>query len=141
MVPLSTIPLQRQGTLSPDSTTHAASLARSVAVPNVMLATWNGARAGDCQLDDATLTLRSDGTGHWSAVVFTYSTHSGDYWRASWEILDTQGVKVAAVPALIGPRMDDGNGGPPPKYHWEADFNYDATQFNNFGSVTLWSAC
>ena len=98
-------------------------------------------KAGDCGSDNVSVVIRSDGSAHLASVSWTWSTHSGDYWWWGVDGLDAQQVKLWSVPFHKGPRMDDGNGGPPPRYHNDFDFTYDASKYNPTEYVRLWYKC
>ena len=87
--------------------------------------TWNQLQVGNCIQDNATLTMLSDGTAHFTSIVFTNQTHSGDHWWTSFDLRDADKVRLGTVPFHEGPRMDDGNGGPPPHYNFNFDFTFD----------------
>lgn len=101
------------------------------------VASWpNELRAGDCGQQPGTLTIGSDGSLHWEAVTYTYSTHSGDIWHTGLTLLDKDGVTLGSTGGWHdSPRMNDGNGGPPPKYRWTFDYRYDASTFSLITSV------
>jgi len=106
------------------------------------IASWpNELRAGDCGQKPGTLTIGSDGSLHWEAVTYTYSTHSGDIWHASFNLLDKDGVSLGSTAYHDSPRMNDGNGGPPPKYRWTADDTYNGANFAAIVSVTEGYKC
>lgn len=104
------------------------------------VAEWpNEFRVGDCAQKPGTLTIGSDGTLHWEAVTWTYETHSGDIWHASFELLDKDGVTLGRSGNHDSPRMNDGH--PPPKYRWTADDHYDPSTFAAIDTVREWAAC
>ncbi len=98
-------------------------------------------QSGDGVIEHGTLTLRADGTAHWSAIVFTYRQNASDVWQVSWDILDKDGVKLFSLPGLSGPRMYSGGNSGPTKYHWDVDFNYDAGSFDKIKHMTLHGSC
>ena len=89
------------------------------------VATWGRLFAGNCVMDNATLTMLSNGAAHFTSVVFTNLTHSGDHWWTSFQFRDANNVVLGSEGWHEGPRMDDGNGGPPPHYNFNFDFNFD----------------
>lgn len=90
-------------------------------------ATWGQLHVGDCEQDNGTIVLRSDGTGDWSATTLTFQTHSGDVWHSSFDFKTTAGTALFHAGTFDSPRMNDGN--PPPRYFWTAHFTYDAALF------------
>ncbi|RSM40532.1 hypothetical protein DMA12_26635 [Amycolatopsis balhimycina DSM 5908] len=95
---------------------------------DVKSATWGQLHVGDCQQDNGTIVIRSDGTGDWSATTLTYQTHSGDVWHSGFDFKTTAGTKLFSAGTFDSPRMDDGN--PPPHYFWSKHFTYDAALFS-----------
>ncbi|HEX3789685.1 MAG TPA: DUF6294 family protein [Pseudonocardiaceae bacterium] len=91
-------------------------------------AVWGELHVGDCQEDNGTITLNSDGTGSWTATTLTYQTHSGDVWHASFDFYTTAGTHLFAEGTFNSPRMNDGN--PPPQYNWGATFSFDAALYS-----------
>ncbi|WP_328615936.1 DUF6294 family protein [Amycolatopsis sp. NBC_00355] len=112
-----------------------AAPANTAAVLDVKSATWGQLHAGDCEQDNGTIVLRSDGTGDWSATTLTYQTHSGDVWHSSFDVKTTAGTKLFSAGTFDSPRMNDGN--PPPRYTWSAHFKYDAALF---GAVDIFKS-
>lgn len=101
----------------------------------------NNFEAGNGVIEHGVLTLRSDGTGHWSAVVFTYHTTSGDVWQVGWDILDKDGVKLFSPPVQSGPTMYSGDGPGLTRYHWDVDFKYDVGFFDRIKRMILHGSC
>ncbi|QKV72962.1 DUF6294 family protein [Amycolatopsis sp. Hca4] len=99
---------------------HAAAL-------EVKSATWGQLHVGDCEQDNGTIVLRSDGTGDWSATTLTFQTHTGDVWHSSFDFKTTAGTKLFSAGTFDSPVMNDGN--PPPRYFWSKHFTYDAALF------------
>ena len=95
--------------------------------PSVKSAVWPELHAGDCQQDNGTLVIRSDGTGDWSATTLTYHTHSGDVWHSNFDFYTTAGSRLFRSATLNSPRMNDGN--PPPHYFWTGHFTFDPGYF------------
>ncbi|MBV8930989.1 MAG: hypothetical protein JOZ47_17370 [Kutzneria sp.] len=91
-------------------------------------ATWDELHAGDCQQDNGTIVIRSDGTGDWSATTLTYQTHTGDIWHSSFDFYTTAGFHLFGAGTFDSPKMDDGN--PPPRYTWGAHFVFNPADFN-----------
>src|ERR1700728_4818405 len=52
--------------------------------------------AGNCQIKDMVVTLRSDGGGHFDSNIKTFHTHSGDYWHIRF-VFVTQDQKPDVV--------------------------------------------
>lgn len=100
---------------------------------------WGSLHAGDCQQDNGTVVIRSDGTGEFSADTLTYHTHSGDIWHTIVKFYTTAGFYLFSTPSLDSPRMDDGN--PPPRYHWTRSFVFNPSHFSNVGQVYQFSSC
>jgi Family of unknown function (DUF6294) len=98
-------------------------------------------QSGDGVIEHCTLTLRADGTAHWSAIVFTNRQNGDEVWQVNWDILDKDGVKLFSLPSQSGPRMYSGSNSGPPKYHWDVDFNYDAGSFDKIKHMTLHGSC
>ncbi|MCU1684563.1 MAG: hypothetical protein JWQ81_5302 [Amycolatopsis sp.] len=94
----------------------------------VRSATWGQLHSGDCQQDNGTIVLHSDGTGDWSADTLTRHTHSGDVWHTNLDFYTTAGFHLFSAGEFNSPRMNDGN--PPPRYHWAAHFVFDPAEFN-----------
>lgn len=103
--------------------------------------TWGRLFAGDCVMDNATLTMLSSGVAHFTSVVFTNHTHSGDHWWTSFQFRDSNNVVLGFEGNHEGPRMDDGNGGPPPHYNFNFDFNFDPAIFGPLGIVIQGYSC
>lgn len=91
-------------------------------------AVWGELHNGDCQEDNGTIVLNSDGTGTWSATTLTYQTHSGDVWHASFDFYTTAGTHLFSAGTFDSPRMNDGN--PPPKYPWSKSFTFDSSLYS-----------
>ncbi|MFE0019639.1 DUF6294 family protein [Amycolatopsis sp. NPDC059021] len=94
----------------------------------VKSAVWGELHVGDCQQNNGTMVIRSDGTGDWSATTFTYHTHSGDVWHSSFDFYTTAGYHLFGAGTFDSPRMSDGN--PPPKYNWGGHFTFNPADFN-----------
>jgi hypothetical protein len=90
-------------------------------------AVWPELHVGDCQQDNGTIVLSSDGTGTWSATTLTYQTHTGDVWHSSFDFYTTAGTHLFGVGTFDSPVMNDGN--PPPRYNWTATFTYDPSLY------------
>lgn len=103
--------------------------------------TWGRLFAGDCVMDNATLTMLSNGVAHFTSIVFTNHTHSGDHWWTSFGFRDVNNVVLGDEPWHEGPRMDDGNGGPPPHYNFNFDFNFDPGIFGGVAIVIQGYRC
>ncbi len=106
----------------------SAAPAHTAAVLEVKSATWGQLHVGDCEQDNGTIVIRSDGTGDWSATTLTFQTHSGDVWHSSFDFKTTAGTQLFHAGTFDSPRMNDGN--PPPRYPWSAHFTYDASLFS-----------
>jgi hypothetical protein len=98
-------------------------------------------RSGDCGSDTVSVVLDDNGVGHLKSISWTRSTHSGDYWWWSLSGYDKDGIRLWSIPWHKGPRMDDGEGGPPPRYNNDFDFQFPAGQFQNTETVRLGSKC
>lgn len=94
---------------------------------------------GDCGSDNVSVTIRSDGTAHLASVSWTWTTHSGDHWWWSVNGQDAQQVTLWRTSSHQGPRMDDGQ--PPPRYHNDYDFTFDAAQYDATQSIQLFYTC
>ncbi|MET8848951.1 DUF6294 family protein [Amycolatopsis sp. NPDC004625] len=105
-----------------------AAPAHSAAVLEVKSATWGQLHVGDCEQDNGTIVIRSDGTGDWSATTLTFQTHSGDVWHSSFDFKTTAGTQLFSAGTFDSPRMNDGN--PPPRYPWGKHFTFDASLFS-----------
>jgi Family of unknown function (DUF6294) len=101
----------------------------------------NHFQSGGAVVDQGVLTLRADGTAHWSAVVYTARQDATQTWQVSWDIFDKAGVKLLTLPALPGPGMYNGSSPAPVKYHWDVDFKYDAGCFEKINHMTLHGSC
>lgn len=112
--------------------TAAPAASAAPAVLEVKSATWGQLHVGDCQQDNGTIVIRSDGTGDWSATTLTYQTHSGDVWHSDFTFKTTAGTQLFHAGTFDSPRMNDGN--PPPRYPWSKHFTYDASLF---GAVNI----
>jgi hypothetical protein len=105
-------------------------------------ADWpNELRAGDCGQKPGTLYIGSDGSLYWEAVTYTYSTHSGDIWHAAFQLQDENRVTLASTGNHDSPRMNDGNGGPPPRYPWNANDTYDGSKYFSVVWAVEYYAC
>ncbi|WP_329046929.1 DUF6294 family protein [Amycolatopsis sp. NBC_01488] len=104
----------------------AAAPAADAAV-SVKSATYGQLHKGDCEQDNGTIVIRSDGTGDWSATTLTFQTHSGDVWHADFDFKTTAGTQLFHRGTFNSPVMNDGN--PPPRYFWTAHFTYDPSLF------------
>ena len=110
----------------------AGAPAAQAAPLEVKSATWAELHVGDCQQDNGTIVIRSDGTGDWGATTLTYHTHSGDVWHSGFDFKTTAGTSLFSAGTFDSPRMNDGN--PPPRYFWTKHFTYDAALF---GAVNI----
>lgn len=110
----------------------AGAPAAQAAALDVKSATWGQLHVGDCEQDNGTIVIRSDGTGDWSATTLTFQTHSGDVWHSSFDFKTTAGTQLFSAGTFDSPRMNDGN--PPPHYFWTKHFTYDAALF---GAVNI----
>jgi hypothetical protein len=123
---------------------HAADAptpAKTITAVQEKRAFWGSLHKGDCQQDNGTIVIRSDGTGDWSATTLTYQTHSGDVWHSNFEFYTTAGFKVLRVGQFDSPRMNDGN--PPPRYSWGAHFVFNPADFNgiDINKTLQYSSC
>jgi hypothetical protein len=105
------------------------------------VARWGRLLSGDCEMDNATLTMLSNGVAHFTSVVFTNHTYSGDHWWTSFEFRDANNVVLGSEPWHEGPTMDDGDGGPPPHYNFDFDFNFDPAIFAPLANVVQGYSC
>lgn len=96
-------------------------------------------QAGACGADSVSVELRPDGTGVHHSVTWTTSAHSGDHWSWSIEGLDARKVRIWVTPYRRGPRMNGGN--PPPRFVFDYDFAYPATQYDRTVYLRLRFRC
>ncbi len=95
---------------------------------------------GDCELKNATITIRSDGSGTFDSQVCTHFTHSKDVWHLHLDI----GPYVNAPGTLgtfqwDGPRMSERDN---PLFHaWKVDFRIDAGSFKLMHNARVTSCC
>lgn len=83
---------------------------------------------GDCTLLRASLIIRRDGSGSFSAETKTSRTTSGDIWHQYLKILDDTGNVLVSLGPADSPRMYPGQGPNLSKtYEWSTAFNYDIT--------------
>jgi hypothetical protein len=101
----------------------------------------NNFQSGDGVIEHCVLTLRADGTAHWSAIVYTYRQNASEIWHVSWDLLDKDGAKLFSLPVQSGPRMYSGGNPGSLKYHWDVDFKYDAGFFDKINHMTLHGSC
>jgi hypothetical protein len=93
--------------------------------------------SGDCEMQNATITFRSDGTGSFTAQVKTNHTHSGDVWHATMAARNAGNQDIVKLPTFDSMRMDDDHG----YYQWNHDFEYDASQFPAINGVAMLKKC
>ena len=94
--------------------------------------------AGDCVLEQGTLSFSPTGEGRWRATIHTNHTTNRDIWHMSFNVLDSAGHQV--FPVFIGdsPAMF---GSPSPLIPWAVDFNFNANQFRGIYRITIRSSC
>ncbi len=90
---------------------------------------YSGQDAGDCHLNSATLTLRSDGSGSWDARLFTHHTSNADIWHAQFYFNDSNNKASGGLPQWDSPEM---RGSPSPEVVWHVDFRFDAASYNRW---------
>jgi hypothetical protein len=101
--------------------------------------TWNfsAMNAGDCQIKDMHLVIRSDGTGHFDSNIKTFHTHTGDYWHIRFVFTDQNQQNGFVIPIqpieFNSGRLNDED----PFRAWDFDFIYAASHFGpaNFASI------
>ncbi|MFC0438086.1 DUF6294 family protein [Kutzneria buriramensis] len=118
-----------QATVPTGAHPSPASPARVTSTLDEKSAVWDELHVGDCQQDNGTIVIRSDGTGDWSADTLTYHTVFGDIWHSSFDFYTTAGFHLFGVGTFDSPRMNSGN--PPPRYHWGAHFLFNPADFNS----------
>jgi hypothetical protein len=123
-----------------DKPFHLATHERLIETPSKVFP-WGRLFAGDCVMDNATLVMLSNGVAHFTSVVFTNHTHSGDHWWTSFQFRDANNVVLGFKGNHEGPRMDDGNGGPPPHYNFNFDFNFDPAIWGPLAIVIQGYSC
>lgn len=101
--------------------------------------TWGTLHSGDCQQDNGTLIIRSDGTADFSAITLTYQTHTHDVWWSTFRFYSPSGTLLVTSPTLRSPDMSDGN--PPPHYSMTGHFTFDPVFFSGISSVFQSSSC
>jgi Family of unknown function (DUF6294) len=110
----------------PVATPAAAAGARAL-IASSRSFTWGTLHYGDCQQENGTLTLRSDGTADFSAVTLTYQTHTHDVWWSTFRFSSPSGTLLFTSPTLRSPDMSDGN--PPPRYRMTGHFSFDPVYY------------
>jgi len=133
-------PEELESLLGNDSALRAAIAPQADIVASKVFS-WGQLFAGDCVQINGTLTLQSNGIAHFTSVVWTNTTHSGDYWWSGFEFLDGNQVSLGSERYHTGPRMDDGNGGPSPRYYFNFDFNFNPAIYNTVAYVRQGYKC
>lgn len=100
--------------------------------------TWSEIKEGNCHQIDGLLTLRSDGTAHFSCTLWTDKTRFGDAWRTNFS-LNYPGGRWELMPWHQGPRMNDGC--PSPRYDWEFDFTFPSSIYEGITKVSQNCGC
>jgi hypothetical protein len=96
-------------------------------------------RAGDCSQVTAKLILRSDGTAHFSSVVWASQTQTGETFWTRFVLRDASKESLIDTPLMRGPRMEEGV--PAPRYPFDFDFTFDASKFKDIIYVSIDSRC
>jgi len=117
------------GVPTAQAATKPASPGSHIAALRVKSATWPELHVGDCQQNNGTLTLNSDGSATFTATTLTYHTHFGDVWHSTFRFRTTSGFNLFSRGAFDSPRMDDGD--PPPHYAMFASFGFDPAAFDS----------
>jgi hypothetical protein len=121
---------------------HVPSAGRPPGVLETVFVLPNDLRAGDCHMQNAVLTLRSDGSGHFQAQTRTDHTSSKDVWHQSFGLVDNTGRQLTRIQMADSPGMDSPNTVPPNFwYSYGFDFGYDHNLFNIVSFVDSFSAC
>jgi len=107
---------------------------------NTKKATLDPWHLGDCELKDATITIRSDGSATFDSQVCTHFTHSKDVWHLYLDV----GPYVNSPGTLgtfqwDGPQMSEQDN--PLFHHWKIDFRIDAGNFKLMHNARITSCC
>jgi len=94
---------------------------------------------GECMQVKATLVLRSDGTAHFSSVVWASPTHTGQDLWTRFVLRDASKASVIDTPLKKGPLLEHGI--PAPKYPFDFDFTFDASKFTDIQYASIDSRC
>lgn len=105
--------------------------------PQSTTLTWPHMTAGDCEMQGASVTFRSNGTGTFASQVRTDHTHSGDVWHATISGRNAGGQTVVGLPTFDSMRMDDDH----PYYQWTVNFEFDPSRFGQIASADMHKAC
>ena len=95
---------------------------------------------GDCEMQGASLTLQSNGTGVFQSQVCTHFTHSKDIWHFYVELaVDQNSSKLLTSYSWDGPKMSEQD---QPLYHpWKANFRIPTGVFASARYARATSCC
>jgi uncharacterized protein DUF6294 len=110
-----------------------------VATVTSMTFFWSTLYRGDCEMQNATLVIRSDGTADFSATTLTHHTHTHDVWWSTLYLQSSGGTTLWTSPTFRSPDMSDGN--PPPTYHMAGQFIFDPTIYSSINEASMQSSC
>ncbi|MFE0026843.1 DUF6294 family protein [Amycolatopsis sp. NPDC059021] len=100
--------------------------------------TWNHVTAGDCTMERATWTLRSDGTASFEAAIVSSDTN--DAWLMWVDTLDDANIILAPVHHGGDTKFVEGT--IKNQWHWWfAGGNFNAGIFNRINTMRMRSHC
>lgn len=109
----------------------------TVGAPKVVRYSWGHLTAGDCQMQNAWVEFRSNGTATFSAEVKTNPKHNGNTWHATLSAQTASGQTLFTMGAFDSPRMSDKHDW----YQWSQIFAYDSARFGQIGKANLKNHC
>ena len=90
--------------------------------------TWADWSVGGCNQQYGTLTINSQGRGHFECVSSAGASDGVEYWWAGFSLETKTGVSVHTEPPRQGAAMDARRPGAP--HRWSFEFTFDASQFD-----------
>ena len=121
---------------SPWSNTSVVSVTPT-APPATNAMSFPHASSGDCEMQNATIVFRSDGSGLFTAQVKTNHTHSGDIWHATIVARNGSNQDLVNLPTFDSMRMDDNHGW----YAWTRTFEFDEAKYSQISKGAMNNKC
>ena len=100
-------------------------VAPTEAPPQTQTLSWAPDSAGDCHMQNATVTFSSYGDAQFSAQVKTDHTHTSDVWHATLWPENAAGKGLLPSKTFDSMKMSDDHGW----YNWTEHWEFDASQF------------